>query len=149
MIFPETFASNVILLKQATVTLSFPRRSSKNCSQVWTRFLCSLCFALRPSVHKSLCALSRMALCFPQSCGAPLHNPHLSSMPNALGAPSHKARYLAWRPDLGLRTLTPVGLSLWYSYFPFYGLPTHWIWSCLYHVIFPPTVLMWPLCLLE
>ena len=55
-----------------------------------------------------------------------------------------------WEPDMGLRTLTPAGESLWYSYFPVCWLPTWWLWGCLYHVIAPPTILMWPpLCLLE
>ena len=33
----------------------FPRRSSNNCRQVWPRFLWSLCFALGPCAHESLC----------------------------------------------------------------------------------------------
>ena len=40
---------------------------------------------------------------------------------------------------MGLRTLTPVGESLWYSYFPVCGLPTRELLDCLYHVITPPT----------
>ena len=37
---------------------------------------------------------------------------------------------------MGLRT--PVGESLWYSYFPVCGLPTREVWGCLYHIIGPP-----------
>ena len=55
MDIPETFAYNVFLPGQATVTTSFPRRSFKNCSQVQPRFLWSLCFALGPNAHESLC----------------------------------------------------------------------------------------------
>ena len=50
-----TFASNVLPPQQATVTLCFPRRSYKNCSQVRPRFLGRLHFALGPSTHESLC----------------------------------------------------------------------------------------------
>ena len=39
---------------------------------------------------------------------------------------------------------TPIGEPLWYGYFPVCGLPTQWVWGCLYHVITPPTILMWP-----
>ena len=50
----------------------------------------------------------------------------------------------------GLRTLTPVGEPLQYSSFPVCGLPTWWLWGCLYHTISPPLLSMWPsLCLLE
>ena len=57
MNIPETFASNVLPSQQATVTPCFHKRYSNNCSQVQPGFLGSLCFALRPSVHESICAL--------------------------------------------------------------------------------------------
>ena len=52
---PKSFASNVLLPQWATVTPCFPRRSSKNCIQVWPKFLWRLCFVLVPSSHESLC----------------------------------------------------------------------------------------------
>ena len=52
----ESFASNAIPSYRATVTACFPRSSSKSRSQVLPRFLWSLCFALGPSAHESLCA---------------------------------------------------------------------------------------------
>ena len=55
MNIPKSFASNILSPQQARVTPCFPRRSSKNCSQVPPRFLWSLCFALGPSACESLC----------------------------------------------------------------------------------------------
>ena len=54
-----------------------------------------------------------------------------------------------WGPDVGLRTLTPIGVSviqllssLWAAHL--------WVWGHLYHIITPPTLLILPLlCLLE
>ena len=43
--------------QQATFTPCFPRRSSKNCSQVQPNFLWRFWFALGPSAHESLCVL--------------------------------------------------------------------------------------------
>ena len=55
MDIPKSFASNALPPQQVIVTSCFPRRSSKNCSQVQPRFLWSLCFALGPSARESLC----------------------------------------------------------------------------------------------
>ena len=66
------------------------------------------------------------------------------------GALSPKPDSQVCGPDMGLGTFTPVGESLWYSYFPVCGLPTQKVWDCLYHVITSLTFLIWPsLCLLE
>ena len=93
MIIPETFASSVLPPQWASVATFFPRRSSKNCSQVQPRILWRLCFALGLSAHESLCAsFKNGGLCFPQSCGAPVQKPHWPSLPNALGASSPSAR---------------------------------------------------------
>ena len=51
---PESFASSV-LPSQATFTPCFPSMSSKNCSQVSSRFLWRLCFALGPNACEILC----------------------------------------------------------------------------------------------
>ena len=66
MIIPKISASNVLPQQQATVTPSFPRRSSKNHSQFWPRFLWRLCFALWETGHKKSCeCLSRVISPFP------------------------------------------------------------------------------------
>ena len=41
---------------------------------------------------KPVCTFQEWGLCFPQSCGAPVHKPHWPSMPDALGALSPNAR---------------------------------------------------------
>lgn len=52
-------------------------------------------------------------------------------MPDALGAPAPPpdARLLALEPDVGLRTLIPVGEPLQYGYFLVYASPTQQEWS--------------------
>ena len=35
----------------------------------------------------------------------------------------------ARQPDVGLRTLSPVGEPLQYNYFPVCGSPTQWVWD--------------------
>ena len=107
---PETFASNVLPPQQAAVTPCFPRRSSKNCNQVLPRFLWSLCFALGPIAHESLCvplkhgvSLSpspRKLLCT-SSTGLQCHMPWVLFLP----VPDPQG----WGPDMGFRTLIPVG----------------------------------------
>ena len=52
----------------------------------------------------------------------------------------------AWEPDVGFGTLTPVEEPLGYSYFPFCGLPTLWVWDCLYHRSTHPTLLWLLFC---
>ena len=55
-----------------------------------------------------------------------------------------------WGTDVRLRILIAVGESLLYSYFLVCGLPTWWVWGCLYNIITPLLILIWPpLCLLE
>ena len=136
MNIPESFASNVLPPQQATVTPSFPRRSSKNCSKVWPRLLWSLCFALGHSAHESLCApLKNGVSIFPSSVEL------LHTSPTDL---QHRMLWELFLPmidpqacvlDMGFRILTPVGESLSYSYFQVCMLPTWQIWCYLYHVI--------------
>ena len=147
----ETFASNAFPPQWARVTPCFPRRSYKNCSQVWPKFLWSLCLALGPSAHESLCVLFKNGVFISPSPLELLHK--ISNDPQCQilqGLLLPMPDLQAWEPDMGLKTLTPIGNSLWYSDFPLCGLPTWWVWGCLYHVIAPPTVLIWlSLCLLE
>ena len=148
---PETFASNVLPRWQATVTPSFPRRSSKNCHQVWPRFPRSLCFSLGPSAHESLWEPFRNGVSIPPSPVEFLHTSPTGFqgwMLWELSLPIPNPQ--AWELDVGLGTLTPVGEAVWYSYFPICGLPSWQVLGCLYYIIAPPTVLIWPLlCLLE
>ena len=100
--------------------------------------------ALWDPVHMKACVcLSRMGSQFPpvpwSSCAQALL---------FLGLFLPMPDLQVWEPDVGLRTLTPVCKSLWYSHFPVCGLPTWQVWGCFYCIIAPPTVLMWPpLCL--
>ena len=56
-------------------------------------------------------------------------------------------------PGVGTWYATQISytqVSLCDSYFPVCGLPMQWVWVCLYHIIAPPTIFLWPpLCLLE
>lgn len=40
-----------------------------------------------------------------------------------------------WGPEIGLRTLTPVGDTLQSNYFPVLGLPTWGIWH--FYIVYP------------
>ena len=52
--------------------------------------------------------------------------------------------------DVGLRTLTPIVESLWYSYFSFCAASHPWGMVLLISCNFPSYLLMWPpVCLLE
>ena len=110
---PETFASSVLPPQPATVTLCFPRRSSKNCSQIQPRFLWSLCFALGPSVHESLCASFKNGVSISLSLVELLHTSPIGPQCQTLWVlflPMPETQ--VWGPDLGLRTFTSVGESL-------------------------------------
>ena len=148
---PDNFAPNVLPTQWATVNPCFPRRLSKNCSQVQPRFLWNTCFSLGPSAHESLCVTFKNGVSISPSPMELLHTSATDLQYQMLqGLFLPMPDWQVWGPDKGLRTLTPVGESLWYSYFSICGLPTWWVWGCLYHIITPPTILMWPpLCLLE
>ena len=140
MNIPKSFASNALPPQQAIVTLCFPRRSPKNCSRVWPRFLWSPCFALGPSARESLCAPFKNGVSISPSPVELLH-----TSPTGLQCQMLWGLFLpmpdpqVWGFDVGLRTLTPIGECLWYSYFLVFGFPTQEVWGCLYHVISPPT----------
>ena len=137
---PQRFASIVLTPHQATVTPCFPRRSSKNCSQLWYKFLWSLCFALGLSAHESLCVLLKNGISVSPS---PIEL--LPTSPTGLQCQILQGLFLpvlnhqAWGLDVGFRTLTPVGESLWYSYFQICELPTSQVLGCLYREIAPRT----------
>ena len=83
--------------------------------------------ALGPNTRKTLYVLSKSRVCFPQSCGAPALEPHWPQSQMLwellLLMPDPQVE----EPDLGLRTLTPVGEPLQYNYFPVCQLPTQWV----------------------
>ena len=68
-----------------------------------------------------MCALQQWSLCLTQSCGVPALKPTglQSQMFWRLLLPMPRPQ--AGEPDLGLKTLTPMGESLWYNYFPVCG----------------------------
>ena len=113
--------------------------SSKNCGQVWPRFLWWLCFALAPSARESPCAPFKNGVSIYPS---PMELLHTS--PTGLQCQMLLGLFLpvpdprTWGFDVGLRTLTPVGLCEPVS-FQSGGLPTWEVWGCLYHKIIPPT----------
>ena len=149
MIFPETFDSNVLSPQWATVTPSFPRRSSKNCRQDWPKFQWNVCSTLGPSAHEILCTPFKSGVfVFPIPMEL-LHTspavPQCQMLWELFPVPDLQA----WETDMGLRTLLWVSLYN-ISYFPFCGLPTWQVWGCFYHLLPPsPPILMWPPCLLE
>ena len=122
--FPKSFASNALPPQQATFTHCFPRRSSKNCSQVWPWFPWSVFFALGPSAHESLCASFKNGVSVYPS---PVEL--LCTSPTSLQCQMFWGPFLlvpdiqAWGFDMGLRTLTPVGESLVQLLFGLWGLP--------------------------
>ena len=71
----------------------FPSMSSKNCSQVWPRFLWRHCFALGPSEHESLCMPFKNGVSISPSPVELLHtSPTGLQVPDAPGALSPSAR---------------------------------------------------------
>ena len=105
-----------------------------------TRFLWSLCFALGPSVHESLCVPFKNGVSVTHS---PLE--HLCTSSTRLQCQMLQVLFLPmpdpqeWGLHEGPRTLTPIGEFIWYSYFPVCGLSAREVWGCLCHVFTPPT----------
>ena len=110
-LIPESFASNVLPLQQASVTPCFPRTSSKNYSLIQLRFLWSLSFAQGPSAHETLHVPFKKGVSISPSpvellCTSPtgLQCQMLCWLFPPMPDPQ------VWRPDVGLRTLTLVGI---------------------------------------
>ena len=113
MVIPKTFASSVLPPQKTTITPCFPRRSSKNCSQVCPSFLWSLCFPLGLSAHGNLCVPFKSGVSISLSPVELLHTSTTGLQCQMLW------RFLllipdsqSWLPDVGLRTLPPVGVSV-------------------------------------
>ena len=99
-----------------------PRSSSKNCHQVWPRFLWRHCFTLVPSAYESLCEPFKNGVSvFP----SPVDLLHTSC--TCLQCQILQGLFLpvpdpqVWELDIRLRTLSTISESLWYSYFPVCG----------------------------
>ena len=89
-------------------------------------------FALGPNVHEILCASFKSKVCiYPSPLGLP--NLRLavlqSQMLQWLVFPVHDP--WAGKPDVGLRTLTPVGEPLQYNFSPVCGLPPLGMWDLI------------------
>ena len=150
MIIPENFPSKVLPPRWATVIPYFPRRCSVYHSQVWSKSLQSLCFALEPSAHKILCVTYNNVFSISPSAM------EWTQVPLALNAKCSGGSFsqskvprlgnLSWGSECSLMLVD----SLWYSYFPVCWLPSWKLLNCLYHVISHLTILIWPpLCLPE
>ena len=145
MNIPKSFASNVLPTQWAPFTPCFPKRSSENCSQVWPRFLWSLCFVLGPSAHESLCVPFKNGVSV-----SPSPVELLCTSPTGLQCQMLRGLFLpvpdpqAWGLDVGLRTLTPVGESLWNSYFPVLGAYQLGGMGLLISCNRPSYLLIWP-----
>ena len=145
MNIPKSFASNALLPQQGTVSLCFPRRSSKNCSLVWPSFLWSPCFALGPSAHEILCV--------PFKNGESLFSPVLWSS-CTWAQLAFNAGYS--RGSLSQCQIPRCGdltrgweLSFLMQVYVIQLLSSLWaahqhIWGCIYHIITPLTILKWP-----
>ena len=146
--YSQAFCLQCPSLQQATVAACFPRRSSKIFRQVCPRFLWSLCFALGPSAHESLCAPFKSAasvspIPWSSYAQAPLAiNVKFSGGSSQCQIPRYGN--LTWGSEPSLRWVSLcsiITLSLWAAHLACV--------SCLYHVIVPPTILVLPpLCIL-
>ena len=99
--------------QQATFTPCFPMRSTRNCSQVQTRFLWSLFFTLGPSACERLCVPFRNGVSISPSpvellCRNPIDLQWQMLWGLFLPVPDPQV----WGFDVGPRTVTPVGESL-------------------------------------
>ena len=84
-----------------------------------------------------VCTLQKCSFCFPQSCGIPAIKPRWSSKPDSLGAPPPFPDPQAEKPDMELRTFTPVGVLLWCNYFPVCESPTRQVWDLILSELCP------------
>ena len=83
-----------------------------------------------------VCTFQKQILCFPQFCGISAMKLHWPSKLDSLGALPPIARPpQAGEPDVGLRTLTPVGECLWYNYFPVCAQPIQCVWDLIFIMI--------------
>ena len=147
MNIPKSFASNVLPLQQAPVTPYFPRRSTRTAVRSNPYSYGAFALPWDPLHMNDRVHLLRMESPFPPvlwiSCTqAPLAFNARCSGGSFSQCPIPRHWDMMWVQN------SHSCESLWYSYFSVCGLPTPHIQGCLYHVIPPATILMWPLCLL-
>ena len=116
-------------LQWATASPCLPGRPSKTHREVWPQLLWSDCFALGPSAHENLCALSKSGVSVFPSLVELQHSSPTGLQNQCSGGSSQCQTPQAGEPDMGLRTLIPVGDPLQYDYFPVCGLPTWQVWN--------------------
>ena len=85
-------------------------------------------------------ALQEWSLCFPQSCRSPAIKSLQPSKSNSLGFVLPLPDPQVVKPDVGLRTFTPVGGPLWYKCSPVCESPTQQSWDLIYFDCAPPTI---------
>ena len=117
----------------ATATPHLCRRPSNTSRYVWPSLLWGhYFFPLGPGGHETLCVPSKSRVSI-----SPGPVEFLQSNPTAFQS------QLLWelllplpdpqsgKPDMGLRTFTPVGEFLWYNCFPVCGLATRRVWDLI------------------
>ena len=83
-------------------------------------------------MHTLLCVCPpKWSLCFPQSCQNPAIKSHSPSKSDSPGIPAPIAGPPVWKPDVGLRTFTPMGGLLWYNCSLVCESPTQWLWDLI------------------
>ena len=92
--------------------------------------------------HNFVCALQEWSLCFPQPCQSPVIKSCWPSKSVSLGFLLPLPNPLVWKPDVGLRTFTPVGGLLWYNSSPVCDSPTQWLWDLIFCDFIPSTILL-------
>ena len=97
-----------------------PRPSSRS---AWGSYQI-IAFSLNHSACEILCEVS----VFPSPAGLPKWSPAGLQSQMLKGLIFLEQDLWVWGPEIGLRTLTPVGDTLQYNYFPVFGLPTWGVW---------------------
>ena len=138
MNIPKGFDSNALPLQQTTFTLVFPGDPPRTASQVQPRFPWCLCFALGPSAREILCA--------PFKNGVSISPSPMELLCASSTGLQCQMLWVLFLPipdpqvcgtNVGLRTLTPIGECLWYSYFLVCGAFYPEVCGWLYHIIAP------------
>ena len=131
-VLPRTSAANVLFL---AVSHSRPPPLQKTLQHQQVGLVQSPMghcpFPLCPDVHTILCVLSKSGVCFSSPVEVLQTNPaslqRLILWEFLLPWPDPQVR----KPDVGLRTFTPVGRLLWYNCSPVCESPTQRYWDLI------------------
>ena len=130
-VLPRTSAASVLVLTVRQTCPHLCRRPPSSSSRSGSVSVGSLLLPLGPDAHTTLCVPSKGRVCFPQSCQSPAVKSHYPSKCDSLGIllllPDPQVR----KPDVGLRTFTPVGGLLWYKFSPVCESPTQQLWDLI------------------